>query len=38
MLSVNDNRTLWSVESVTNKMAVEYAAACCLNIKVNNAR
>lgn len=37
MLSVNNNRTLWTLESVTNKTAVSYAAACCLNIKINSA-
>jgi hypothetical protein len=37
MLSVNNNRTLWTVESIKDRAAVGYAAACCLNIKVNNA-
>lgn len=36
MLSVNYDRTLWTRESVADKAGTDYAAACCLNIRISS--
>jgi hypothetical protein len=38
MVAINEDRALWSPDSIMNSASTEVAAACCLNIKVTGGQ
>jgi hypothetical protein len=38
MVAINEDRALWSVDSILNSVSTEVASVCCLNIKVTGGQ
>jgi hypothetical protein len=38
MLAINEDRSLWTVDSILNDVSTSVSAACCLNIKVTGGQ
>ncbi len=35
MIAINSNERLWTAKGGDKKLSVDYAAACCLNARIN---